>query len=136
VPGRVTRKANSRPPTRAGTRVTFTADEFARLKRNTPASGILGGYQRHEHWLFDNTDPHTLVCIFDAEHLDRTIRYIRSYGSGGPNKRIRDACIPAFRRAGIEIHLGERAHASGSTRTDQAEPVSGLRAAPDRPGAG
>jgi hypothetical protein len=32
----------------------------------------------------------------------RLLTYLRSYGEGGPNGRMRRACPPALRRLGIE----------------------------------
>lgn len=101
----MTRKANETPrdPNATSLRIRFEPHEFARLKHNPPgASGKIGGYQRHENWIVEHTDPNTLECELDPERQERTRRYIRNYGSGGPNGRIRAACIPALRRAGID----------------------------------
>lgn len=100
----MSRAPNITPPRRPGAVLALQPCEFDCLKRNTPGpSGKLGGYPRHENWLLDNIDPVTLELELDAVRLERTIRYIVSYGSGGPNARIRSALVPAFRRAGIDL---------------------------------
>ena len=87
-----------------GVVIQFKPHEFGWLKRNTPGpSGQLGGYQRFENKLIDLTDRATLRCPLAPADLERMIRYAQKYGTGGPNQRIRDACIPALRRAGIEL---------------------------------
>ena len=91
------------PPGRV---MTFLPHEFAYLKYNYPPSGNpkdLGGYQKEENWLIDNTDRVTWDVVLDPVHLERVPRYCSNYGSGGPNARIRKACIPALRRIGIEV---------------------------------
>lgn len=97
------RRPNAKPGRDApGVTLAFLPHLFAILKRNTTA----GGYQDFENWLLDNTDPVTLQCVLDPVRLERLMRYCRSYGAGGPNKRIRAACIPALRQAGIELLPG------------------------------
>jgi hypothetical protein len=101
----MTRAANRNAPTPLDVAILFKPHEFRRLKVNTPGpSGRLGGYPAHENWLIANTDPASLVCRLPPRELARTIKYARpDYGSGGPNARIRAACIPALRRAGIDL---------------------------------
>lgn len=103
----MTRKANRNASTRPATVLTFAPHEFRWLKWNEPGpSGQLGGYQRLENHIITTTDKATLRCPLDEQRLPRLIRYIQRYGSGGPNGRLRDACIPALRRAGIELQPG------------------------------
>lgn len=103
----MTRKPNTTQPSKPGLVLIFRPHEFGLLKLNTPGpSGKLGGYPREENWLVANTDPVTFRCELDAVHLERLIRYCTGYGPGGPNKRLRAACIPALRRVGIELLPG------------------------------
>lgn len=89
-----------------GWTITFTPEEFAQLHWNVPGpSGLLGGYQRLENWLIDHTSALGLSCTLDAAHFERLLRYLRRYGSGGPNERMRDACIPALNRAGLDVEV-------------------------------
>jgi hypothetical protein len=99
------RKPNDNDPTPLGKVLTFQAHEFGFLKRNKPGpSGKLGGYPRHENWLIDNTDQVTFKVVLNPVKLARTIEYSQPhYGRGGPNSRIRAACIPALRRIGIDL---------------------------------
>lgn len=99
------RKPNATPGHKPGLVLVFEPHLFRILKHNKPGpSGLpVGGWGREENWLIANTDPTTLRCELDAKHLERIIRYCKSYGQGGPNRRIRAACIPALRRAGIEL---------------------------------
>jgi hypothetical protein len=83
--------------------LTFTAQEFSVLHFNRPAASPLGGYPRHENWIIRNSDRKTLQCVMDLERFERTIRYCREYGSGGPQGRLRKACIPALARIGIDV---------------------------------
>jgi hypothetical protein len=86
----------------------FTRDEFRTLKRNTPGpGGQLGGYPSFENILIDLTHPRTLHCPLSAAHFERLVRYIKNYGPGGPNGRIRAACVPALRRCGIDVEPDE-----------------------------
>lgn len=88
----------------------FQPHEFKSLKHNSPGpSGKLGGYPRHENWLIAHTNQKTLCVVLDPTRLERTIRYCRSYGDGGPNRRLRSACIPALRRVGIDLQPEWRA---------------------------
>ena len=97
----MTRRANSNGgPTLPGFTLKFAPHEFRRLKRNPPGGG---GWQQFENILIEQTDPGTLTCPLNPTHLERLIRYCKSYGPGGPNKRIREACIPALRRIGIDV---------------------------------
>jgi len=82
--------------------ITFIATEFRILKLNRPGpSGLLGGYQRMENELIENTNAQTGRCFLTDKKLERLIRYCQSYGPGGPNGRLRKACIPALRRSGL-----------------------------------
>jgi hypothetical protein len=106
----MSRKPNARNPTKLATVVVFQPHEFGFLKVNTPGpSGVLGGYPRHENWLIEHTDRATLRVELDPVRLHRTITYCQKYDDGGPNRRIRAACIPALRRAGIDIAAEWRA---------------------------
>ena len=87
----------------------FEPHEFSRLKRNVPGpSGRLGGYPMFENRLLDLTDPATLRCRLDATEFERLVRYINHYGGGGPNDRIRQACVPPLRRCGVNLSPEER----------------------------
>jgi len=105
------RKPNRNAPkkivgiTSAEVTIQFTQEEFNTLKFNTPGpSGMLGGYQGQENFIIVNTDKNTFRCKLPAIRFERTVRYCSNkYGSGGPNARIRKACIPALRRMGIVI---------------------------------
>ena len=100
----MTRRANRNAPTRPATVIAFAPHEFKRLKHNTPGpSGLLGGYQRLENHIIERTDAASLRCALDDKHLARLIRDCKRDDSGGPNARIRAACIPALRRAGIDL---------------------------------
>ena len=83
-----------KPP---GATLKFKSGEFAVLKWNTTN----GGYQDMENILINLTDKATLECYLEPKYLERLIRYINNYGTGGPNERIRKACLPALRRLGI-----------------------------------
>jgi hypothetical protein len=98
------RKANKNPPTEPTTTLTFFDYEYHRMKFNEPGpSGLLGGYQRLENRIVTTTDKATLQCVLTDELLARLIRYCKRYRGGGPNGRLRDACIPALRRIGIDL---------------------------------
>jgi hypothetical protein len=85
----------------------FAPHEFKWLKHNEPGpSGQLGGYQRLENHIVARTDRASLRCPLDDKRLPQLIRCIQLYGDGGPNRRLRAACIPALRRAGIELQPG------------------------------
>jgi hypothetical protein len=84
--------------------VTFKGEELRELRFNKPGmSGSLGGYQRFENWLLTHTDAQSGKCLLTPEKLERMIRYCEQYRGGGPNDRIRRACIPALLRAGIAV---------------------------------
>jgi hypothetical protein len=84
--------------------LTFNNEEFSTLKVNRPGpSGTLGGLGKHENRLIDLTDPNTLHCPLDPVDFTRSVMYCLNYGGGGPNGRIRAACIPALRRIGIAL---------------------------------
>jgi len=101
------RKPNKAQPTRPGRVIIFQGHELRLLKHNEPGpSGTMGGYQNMENYILDNFDPIDGACYFDATMLERLMRYCQKYGKGGPNGRLRDACIPALRRAGIELLPG------------------------------
>ena len=86
----------------------FKRHEYEWMKHNTPGeSGKMGGWQRKENMLVARTCPFTLECPLTAKEEADLIEYIRRpWGPGGPNKRVRIACIPAFRRKGIELVPG------------------------------
>lgn len=87
------------------TLLTFTRDEFDTLKYNLPGpSRQMGGYQKFENWLIDNTNLVTMKCCLDERKLERLIRYVNNYGPGGPNGRIRLACRPPLERLGIVLN--------------------------------
>jgi hypothetical protein len=102
------RRANKKvTPAPAGIAFQFTAQEYAILKFNHPgASGVIGGYQKMENIVVETTNKTTLVVVLNAIHYERLTRYIKSYGDGGPNKRLRKACVPALRRIGIDLLPG------------------------------
>jgi hypothetical protein len=89
-----------------GKTITFKPHELRFLKLNTPGdSGVMGGYQRMENYLLEHVS--TLGEVYlDVKLLERLVRYCMNYGSGGPNGRLRNACIPALRRIGIECLPG------------------------------
>ena len=106
----MTRSGNRNAPTRPATVLTFAPHEFKWLKHNEPGpSGLLGGYQRLENHIVERTDPTSLRCPLDDVRLPQLIRCIQKYGDGGPNRRLRAACIPALRRAGIDLQPEWRA---------------------------
>lgn len=84
--------------------VGFTAEEFSRLQYNKPGkSEKMGGYQGTENLLISLTDPATLLCRLDPDQHNRLQSDCTRDDKGGPNSRIRSACIPALRRLGIEL---------------------------------
>jgi hypothetical protein len=86
------------------TLLVFLGAEVRELRLNTPGeSGLLGGYQLFENWLLAHIDTHTGRCLLTPEKLERMIRYCEQYRGGGPNDRIRRACIPALLRAGVAV---------------------------------
>jgi hypothetical protein len=92
----------------SGITLVFLPEEFLRLKHNVPGpSGKMGGYQQFENWLIAHTDRQTFECRLTSDERDRLERYCREYGPGGPNNRIRAACIPALARLGIMIQQRE-----------------------------
>jgi hypothetical protein len=93
------RKPNDKPPEQPQHVITFLPHEFARFKRYNGG----GGLQQFVTWIFNNTDRQTLVCSLNAERFERLVRYIRRYGPGGPQQILRDSCIPALRRIGIDL---------------------------------
>lgn len=110
----MTRRANKKLPDAPGVTLHFLPHERAFLKWNEPGpSGLMGGYQNEENWLILNIDKSTGRCALDPIHFERICRYCRpdprGYGPGGPNGRIRAACIPALRRAGIDLAAEWRA---------------------------
>jgi len=103
------RQPNQNPRTDPVFMVRFHPHEFARMKVNPPGpTSPVGGVGRLENWIIENTDGGG-TCAFNFEQMGRTIYYVLNYGKGGPNQRIRDACIPAFRRIGIDLAAGWRA---------------------------
>lgn len=81
----------------------FTADEIGILKHNIPGPGGLGGYQGMENILVAGTDRTSLRCYLTPRLFERLVRYVNSYGPGGPNDRIRRACRPALARLNLTV---------------------------------
>ena len=82
----------------------FTPDEFSRMEYNKPGkSEKMGGYQGTENLLISLTDRDTLRCRLESDQHNRVRSDCQRDDKGGPNGRIRSACIPAFRRLGIEL---------------------------------
>jgi hypothetical protein len=77
----------------------FTPSEYKLLERNKSN----GGYQGTENMLLDLTDPETLRCHLDPDQNARVQRDCKREAKGGPNDRIKNACIPAYRRINIEL---------------------------------
>jgi hypothetical protein len=92
------RKANATPPRGPGTVMVLQPHERRMLKVNRTR----GGYQDLENWVVENTDA-SGRCELDPVHFERLVRCIKKYGGGGPNSRLRNACIPALRRGGIDL---------------------------------
>ena len=102
----MTRKPNKTPSRPRIHTLTFLPHEFARFKRypvNPKPGSKIGGEQRMVNYIFDGTDRATLICLFDTVMWERMQSYIKKYGPGGPQKILRDSCIPALRREGIEL---------------------------------
>lgn len=100
----MTRSGNRTPPEPPGVILYFEPHEIGALQFNTPGpSGVLGGYAKAENFLLESIDQATGRCVLDAIHFERMVRYCLNYSDGGPNRRIRTACIPALSRAGINI---------------------------------
>jgi hypothetical protein len=84
----------------------FLPHEYGGLKFNKAnGPGALGGYQQCENMLLELTDPQTLRCPLSPDQNALVQRRCRAVltDDGGPQKRIRDACIPAYRRLKIEL---------------------------------
>lgn len=83
----------------------FTEHEDRRLRPEGGRYQSRGGYQDLVNWYLDNIEQPNAAglrrCWVDPIHLDRTLRGVQNYGDGGPQDRLRDACIPAFARAGV-----------------------------------
>jgi len=100
------RKPNQNPPTQPGKTLWLKPHEVMFLKINKPGkSGALGGYQRMENYLLEHVTTGGGVYL-DVKMLERLVRYCMNYGGGGPNSRLRNSCIPALRRIGIECLPG------------------------------
>lgn len=98
------RKPNRAARRPAGITLRLQPEELAALKHNSPGpSGHMGGYQRLENMLLRHTDPVSGELRLEPPYFERLIRYCLHYGAGGPNARLRAACVPALRRAGIDI---------------------------------
>jgi hypothetical protein len=99
------RSPNRTPPTRPGVLLTLRPHERAFLKENRSR----GGYQDLENWLLEATRDGPV--FLDPVRLERLLRCCdpNRYGSGGPNGRLRSACIPALRRVGIDLQPEWRA---------------------------
>jgi hypothetical protein len=91
------RKANDAGPTPPGVVLTLLPHERGFLRHNKSK----GGYQDLENWLW--THSALGPFLLDPVRLERLIRCIKNYGTGGPNNRLRRAFIPALRRAGIDL---------------------------------
>ena len=111
------RKANKNTPIGLAIVLTFQPHEHRTLRRNeVPASGNFGGWPRLENRLIELADQGSGVCVLGPEDFTRLIVYLtRHYGPGGPNGRVSTACVPALRRAGIDL-------VPGSWRAPQADP--------------
>lgn len=92
------RKANGTKPTRPGVLLTLLPHEHSFLKHNRTR----GGLQDLENYLHEATRDGR-ACFLDPAHLERVMRCCQKYGGGGPQSRIRAACIPALRRVGIDL---------------------------------
>jgi len=100
---KMARRPNVNPPQPIVYMLTFKPEEAARFKVYPPDGG---GLQQLVTWYFHNIDPTTRQCGLTQTRFERTVRYIREYGPGGPNKIIRESCIPALRRIGIIVEAG------------------------------
>ena len=83
----------------------FEPHERRRLKFNERGpSGKLGGIGALENHLVTGIDANGDIFL-DGPKLKSLAHYCGSpsYGPGGPNGRLRDACIPVLRRIGIEV---------------------------------
>lgn len=84
----------------------FLPPEYHGMKTNKAVGpGALGGYQQCENMLLALTDPQTLQCPLSPDQnalVQRRCRAVMT-DQGGPQARIRTACIPAFRRLGVEL---------------------------------
>jgi hypothetical protein len=96
------RKPNDTPASAPSTMMILQPHERRILKINKTK----GGYQDLENWVKRNTSSTSGCCALDPVHFERLVRCIQNYGPGGPNKRLRDACIPALRRIGIDLAPG------------------------------
>jgi hypothetical protein len=117
----MTRRANKNPPIGLAIVVVFEPHERRTLKWNErPESGNFGGWPRLENRLIELTDQETGICSLGPEDFTRLIVYLtRHYGSGGPNGRVRSACIPVLRRAGIDLLPAWRAPDAARTVDDE-----------------
>jgi hypothetical protein len=89
---------------KAGRTIPFQPHEVRMMKINTPGpSGKIGGMGGMENHIVRTVDRTTWQCWLDAVLVERLIRYCQKYEKGGPNQRLRDACIPALRRIGIDL---------------------------------
>lgn len=79
----------------------FSAFELSFLKRNRTSAG----FQDLENLLLDLTDRETRRCPLTPDQHDRLQRCCKTWvkNEGGPQDRIRNACIPALRRLGFEM---------------------------------
>lgn len=68
----------------------LTSSEWAELKFNEPGpTSPVGGYGMFENWLLSQRRG-DYIFLEDAP-LGRLVRYMKNYGGGGPNARIRRA---------------------------------------------
>lgn len=82
------------------------AHEYHGMKTNKATGpGALGGYQQCENMLLALTDPQTLRCPLSPDQNALVQRRCKGGATdgGGPQARIRGACIPAYRRLGLEL---------------------------------
>lgn len=99
----MTRRPNITKSEPLGVAIRFMPHEFRFLKHNEPGpSGKLGGAGGTENYLVANTKRDG-SCHLTPDIYTRVSKICRGYGPGGPNGRIRRACIPALRRKGIDL---------------------------------
>ena len=108
------RRANKNSPLRLAIALVFLPHEVRAMQRNEPGpSGLLGGFPTLENRLLDLIEPGSGLCVLGPEDFTRLMVYmLRDYGPGGPNGRVRGSCIPALRRAGIDVAPEWRAPAA------------------------
>lgn len=101
-PNRTTDRTEVQPePT--GITLILTKLEQGFLKRQKGRT--LGGFQLCENMLLDLLNPLTGEIVLDPMQHGRVKYYCLTgdKNGGAPNSDIRNSCIPAFRRKGIEL---------------------------------